>query len=59
VSHAQLRAQELPEAAGLTQEEQEREIDKQHLRKIYDAIQAYKKSTANCRIGSPIFTLNS
>ncbi len=43
VFHPHVRAQDSQAAGGQSLEERELDIDKQHLRKIYDAIQAYKK----------------
>ena len=42
-SLAQTNAAAPDATASLSLDDQERQIDKQHLRKIYDAIQAYKK----------------
>jgi uncharacterized GH25 family protein len=42
-----VRAQDSQAAAGQSLDDQELAIDKQHLRKIYDAIQAYKKKNGD------------
>lgn len=47
ISPAPSRAQDLPAAGGQTQEAKDLEIDKEHMRKIYDAIQAYKKKSGD------------
>ncbi len=47
VSHWPARAQQAPADDSQNLEEQELEIDKQHFRKIFDAMQAYKRKTGD------------